>query len=403
MTVIRESGTITQKRGGRFKIGIITPGTGSSGSYPKETIEAAGRDKVFAAGTHMYLDHATEAQSWERPEGSIKDLVGVLTEDAYWDETSGGLVAEARIYSNWKPVLEEMKDDIGISIRASGEVKEDKGKRIVTRLTEARSVDFVTRAGRGGRILEVIESARMQETTAEETRRLLNGALRAAHGGDNVWVWLRDYDDTRAWFDVEREDAGSITYEQTYLIDGVDIVMGDAPVEVVPTTQYVPKTNPAAPAGEETTQKEADNMSDTTNSDTSRVDEADAAKKNPFPPNGGESEIDKLKAENAALKAEIAELKKAKAKESRRTEVAGIVEEAFGDLNAPSTKNDLIERFTDSSFETATILSEAKTRADEIRGITGSVRGMGESAPVQESDRPKHTSEDIVSVLEGNR
>ena len=153
MTILREAGTVTQKSGGRFKIGVITPGTGSSGTYPRETIEAAGRDKVFAAGTHMYLDHATEDQDFQRPEGSIRDLVGVLPEDAYLADEAGGLVAEARIYSNWKTALEEMKDDIGISIRASGEVKEDAGQRIVTRLTEARSVDIVTKARRGGRLL----------------------------------------------------------------------------------------------------------------------------------------------------------------------------------------------------------------------------------------------------------
>ena len=100
MTILKEAGTVTQKPGGRFRIGVITPGAGSSGTYPRETIEAAGRDKVFAAGTHMYLDHATEAQDFQRPEGSIRDLVGVLTEDAYWDDEAGGLVAEARIYSS---------------------------------------------------------------------------------------------------------------------------------------------------------------------------------------------------------------------------------------------------------------------------------------------------------------
>ncbi|ASZ73331.1 capsid maturation protease [Brevibacterium phage LuckyBarnes] len=400
MTILKEAGTVTQKPGGRFKIGVITPGSGSSGTYPRETIEAAGRDKVFAAGTHMYLDHATEADSFQRPEGSIRDLVGVLTEDAYWDDEAGGLVAEARIYSNWRPVLEEMKDDIGVSIRASGEVREDKGQRIITRLSEARSVDFVTRAGRGGRILEVIESARMREASTQDTREQLQAMI----PGDS---FVRDFDPEagRVWYETENG-----TYEQAYTAaDGGLALQGEA-TEVVATTKYVPKTNPA-PAGKETAQKEEAAMADTPNDATSRVDEADSKK--PTPPNGGgggggnETEVEKLRRENAALKAEIAELKKAKAKEARESHVAGIVEEAFKDVEAPTTKRLLIERLSESEDkDDAAILAEAQSIAGETKGIgAGEVHGMGESAPAdrKESEQPKHSAEDTVNLLEGSR
>ena len=148
-------------------------------------------------------------------------------------------------------------------------------------------------------------------------------------------------------------------------------------------------------------------MADTT-TDTSRVDEADPKK--PFPPNNsGETEVEKLRRENAALKAEIAELKKAKAKEARRTEVTGIVAEAFEHINAPATKDALIERFTESDKSADDIIKEAKAFADELTqapSATGSVRGLGESRPVEtgstvsESNRT-YTTEDIINVLEG--
>lgn len=165
MTQIKEAGTLT-KEGGRWLIQAISPGKGSSGSYPQEVLEAAAKDRVFPAGTMMMIDHATEAQDWERPEGSIKDLAGVLTEDARWDDKHGALVAEAKIFEHWRPILESMREEIGISIRASGEVEEADGGRIVKRLVEGRSIDFVTRAGRGGRVLEVLESER--PTTLDE-------------------------------------------------------------------------------------------------------------------------------------------------------------------------------------------------------------------------------------------
>ena len=360
MTLLREAGTLTPQSGGRFKIGVITPGTGSSGTYPRETIEAAGRDKVFPAGTHMYLDHATEAQDWERPEGSIRDLVGVLTEDAHWDDESGGLVAEAKIYAHWKPIIAEMADDIGVSIRASGEVKEADGERIVTKLTEARSVDFVTKAGRGGRVIEVLESARLHEGVNDETRDLLQKAARAAQGDRDMWL-----------YDIETPSDVRATYEQKYTRNGITITLTGEPAEVVPTTVYVPKTTPA-PAGngnQESNPKEAAAMAD--NQNTGRVEEAD-------------SELEKLRKENAALKAEIAELKKAKAKEARRTEVAGIVEEAFEHINAPGMKTRLIDQLTESDKDKDTIATEAKEAADELRtlgGGDGQVHGLGESRP----------------------
>lgn len=393
MTLLKETATLNPKAGGRAKIGIITPGTGSSGTYPKETIEAAGRDKVFGQGLHMYLDHATEAQEWERPEGSLRDLVGVLTEDAYWDDEAGGLVAEAKIFSHWKPIISEMAEDIGVSIRASGEVSEASGQRVVTKLTEARSVDFVTRAGRGGRVLELMESARFNEATAEEIRRLLQDAIKHAHGAESAYVWLRDYDESHVWFDLDTDDSNK-TLEQAYTIDGVNVALTGTATEVVPTTTFVPKQTTPAPVGngnQETDQKEAATMADTT--DTNRVDEADSKK--PTPPNGngggnsGESELERLRRENAALKAEIAELKKAKAKEARRTEVAGIVEEAFENLNAPGMKNRLIDQLAESDKDKDQLIADAKEAADELHrfgGGNGQVRGLGESTPINTSE-----------------
>ena len=397
MTLLRETATLTSKAGGRARIGIITPGVGSSGTYPRETIEAAARDKVFAQGTKMFFNHATEAEDWARPEGDLHNLVGVLTEDAHWDDDAGGLVAEAKIYAHWKPIIAEMADDIGVSIRASGEVKKADGQRIVTKLTEARSVDFVTKAGRGGRVIEVLESARLHEGVNDETRDLLQKAVRAAQGDRDMWLYVRDHNDTTVWFDIETPSDVRATYEQKYTRNGITITLTGEPAEVVPTTVYVPKTTPA-PAGngnQESNPKEAAAMAD--NQNTGRVEEAD-------------SELEKLRKENAALKAEIAELRKAKAKEARRTEVAGIVEEAFEHINAPGMKTRLIDQLTESDKNADTIATEAKEAANELRTLgagDGQVRGLGESRPadtntnVTEAAKPKRTAEDIINALEG--
>lgn len=147
--------------GGRMQIQLITPGWGSSGYYAAPVLEAAARDQVFGSGTHMYLDHPTMAEDEERPERSVRDLAAVLDEDARW--TGDALVADARVFSPWHRVLGEMADAIGVSVRAAAEVSEGEAEgrhgRIVERLDQGISVDFVTHAGRGGKVLEVLESA----------------------------------------------------------------------------------------------------------------------------------------------------------------------------------------------------------------------------------------------------
>lgn len=160
--IVQEAGTATTGTGARLKIQIINEGQGSSGFYPADVLEQAATDKVFNAGTLMFADHPTESEDWQRPERSIKDLVGVLATDAVFED--GALIAEANIFSAWREQINDMKDTIGVSIRAGAEVAiEDKGGgpvQVIKRLTHAASVDFVTMAGRGGAILEVLESAR---------------------------------------------------------------------------------------------------------------------------------------------------------------------------------------------------------------------------------------------------
>lgn len=164
-TRITEAGPLGQAisgppdSGGRMLIQLITPGVGTYGMYPATTLEAAAGERVFPAGTQMYLDHQGEAEKFDRAMvgRSVRDLAAVLTEDARW--TGQALVAEARVFGPFAESLKQMAPDIGVSISAYAEVTPG-NPPIVNRLVEAQSVDFVARAGRGGRVLEVMESAR---------------------------------------------------------------------------------------------------------------------------------------------------------------------------------------------------------------------------------------------------
>lgn len=234
---------------GRLNIQVIDAGWGSSGYYSGKVLENASKDRVFAKGTHMYLDHPSQAEEHDRPERSVRDLAAVLEEDATWNGSA--LVAKAKVFKPYRELLTDpdVAENIGISIRAYADttIGEAEGRKgtIITALTEALSVDFVTKAGRGGRVLAVLESARtrVDEATSNDTREALNAALRAAYGAEDVWLWLRDFDDTTVWFTREDADSSAI-YQQAYaLADNGTAVLADGdPIEVRARTEYVPVT-----------------------------------------------------------------------------------------------------------------------------------------------------------------
>lgn len=170
-TLLREAVAVPAGSGSRRKITIISEGWGSSGYYSRELLARDG-PRIFPAGTHMYLDHPTATEEMERPERSVRDLAARIATTPYMEGPD--LVAEAVIFPHWAPVIDALADDIGVSIRARGEAREGEAEGrtgpIITSLDEGLSVDFVTRAGRGGRIGNLIESARRSPGPLEEAR-----------------------------------------------------------------------------------------------------------------------------------------------------------------------------------------------------------------------------------------
>jgi hypothetical protein len=198
-------GTIEEARqDGSMLVQIITPGWGSSGYYSPQVLEAAGKTKVWPAGTHMYFDHPSVTENNDRPERSVKDLAAVLLEDASWNGSA--LVARVKPTGLGKTVLadETFRKAIGVSVRASAEMEVGEAEKrsgwIVQEIfpDPMNSVDFVTHAGRGGKILEVLESARAAQTddTTEQTdaprtvELTCEAALNAIREARNVGQWM---------------------------------------------------------------------------------------------------------------------------------------------------------------------------------------------------------------------
>lgn len=256
-------GEAKQNGDGSLPVQIITPGWGSSGYYSAEVIEAAATEKVWPAGTHMFFDHPTQSEAAERPGRSVKDLGAVLAEDATWNGKA--LVARVTPIGLGKTVLadKDFRKAVGVSVRASAEmdVGEAEGRTgmIIERILPNvnNSVDFVTRAGRGGMILESAKAAQESGELDSDRRDKFRDAIRDAYAEDKVEVWVSDYDDTTVYFERWGGDNPGV-FSQPYDESDDTVTLKGEPTQVRVKRTYVPVDEAAAvPRTVELTQEAA--------------------------------------------------------------------------------------------------------------------------------------------------
>ncbi|HEY0889364.1 MAG TPA: hypothetical protein VGE38_07125 [Nocardioides sp.] len=399
---IAEQATLVEsvdKKTGRILVDIVTPGVGSSGYYSPEVCEAAAG--LVTVGTQMFIDHPTDAEEMERPIRSVKDIAAVFTEPARWDPDrgeAGSLVAEAQVVPAWVETMEVIQGAIGVSLRGSatdiveGERPDGSRGRIVEGLHAIDSVDFVTRAGRGG-AFSLLESARpsrvnhravghgLEEATVNDTREALQTTLRDAYAGDKTYVWVRDFDDSTVWFEVEGEGDDNGIYAQAYSADGTEL-SGDR-TEVRVQTTYVPVTRPDSntPTTEESQEDTMGKIQIEESEHTRLTEKA--------------GRVDALESENATLKAEKAALEEGRAADQRRARAMDLIREhehAFTPLEAKGLVAELPVKegvLDEEAFGTQ--LAEHAAAAAQAKGA-GTVTGFG-----QTTDTTKTTTESAAA------
>lgn len=210
------------KTDGVVPIKIIQPGWGSSGFYPADVLE---RDRTVFEGAQMFWDHPSQTERVDRPERSLKDLAAVIEGPVRWvneGRDGPGLYAEARVFKPYRETLAELAPHIGVSIRASGSAAEGEADgrkgRIVESIKSAFSVDFVTKPGAGGKILEIFESARglnQDPHTPEEDSMDLQEAIAARDAAE------RDRDAANAELEETKTTLEEVTSERDSLKEDV--------------------------------------------------------------------------------------------------------------------------------------------------------------------------------------
>lgn len=396
MAKIREAATATRRGPGRILLTLITPGQGSSGTYTPEVLATAAAERAFPRGTLGMIDHDTPTEAMERPEGSLRNLAIVLEEDAYIGD-GGALQAEAKVASAWRDLVDDFHEHIGASIYAAADIKvNESGEKVIERIipNPFNRTDLVTVAGRGGKIEQVLEAAKViesrsvvAEAMAEDIRMWLAATVRDVHANENTWAYLQDYDETYVYFDTHGK-----TYRQQYSLTGVNVTLTGEPVEVRRRVEYDPVILPSNPAGVTENQEEA-NMA--------TIDDKELASLRESASRAAQLETE-LQAEKEARATEAQE-RSEEAKKHRLAEAKRIVTEAFGE-DAPALYTRLAESvatpedFDADAFRTEVTEAAAKAAADQGAGTP---RGMGGFTAPTAAESKKISDEDIIAALHG--
>lgn len=186
--------TEADKAVGKYPVKVIQPGWGSSGYYSEAVLAASAQ---LFEGAQMFWNHPKSSDNYERPERDLRDLAGVLTNVRYEEANANGagIYGDAIVFEPFREALNEIGPYIGVSIRAGGKVHEGEAEGraglLVEEINLVQSVDFVTRAGAGGKVLaQFAEAARspynVLENANEEESMNLEEALNTIGERDNT-------------------------------------------------------------------------------------------------------------------------------------------------------------------------------------------------------------------------
>lgn len=386
MTVQRVTEAVTAaatpKGPGRVLLTIITPGQGASGYYTPEVLERAANEKVFPRGTQGMVDHPTLTEIADRPEGSLHKLALALTEDARWDGEA--LVAEARVRSTYRDIVDEFHDFIGVSISAAAEIR--KGGVIERLIPDPfNRVDLVTVPGRGGRVAAVLESARAREAMASDVRDRLIAALRAADVGYYV-----DHDEQYVIYEpwgTTPTNLARATYDA-----GEPIPTLGTPEPVTRTVTYNPTPADASPAEATTPATESEE-------DTMAKIEIDEQELNQLRESAGRA--DTLAQENKALK-EAAEAAAKSVRERALADARAIVAETFGEQAPAFIVRAAESAATAEDFDPAALRAEVTEAAQAVTTDPAAPNvGATTITYVGESAGPRLTPAEIAARIKG--
>ena len=162
-----ESGVLGAVTGKRvWNARLIASGVSLNGKYYSgEMLESTG-SAAFPVGTLVHADHQTWGEAYDRPEKSVKTIIGAIATEPKLDTVDGveGLYANVEFTEEWAPRVEQIAPFVGLSIStqyiADETAEREDGVETVAAFVPfpTNSVDLVTVPGAKGKLLRAIES-----------------------------------------------------------------------------------------------------------------------------------------------------------------------------------------------------------------------------------------------------
>lgn len=170
----------SDRAGAKWRVLMIRAGTSANRvHYSEEVLKKAA---PLFEGIQAYADHPSADERRNRPERSVRDVVGWY-DNVAWSDEHKGLTGDFHVLASASWLREALKssweggkpDLLGFSINASGiksgQVRD--GGYLLEGITKVNSTDVVTTPGAGGRLLDILESA----TENTSSRALLTESL----------------------------------------------------------------------------------------------------------------------------------------------------------------------------------------------------------------------------------
>ena len=162
-----ESGVLGAVTGKRvWNARLIASGVSLNGKYYSgEMLESTG-SAAFPVGTLVHADHQTWGEAYDRPEKSVKTIIGAIATEPKLDTVDGveGLYANVEFTEEWAPRVEQIAPFVGLSVStqyiADETAEREDGVETVAAFVPfpTNSVDLVTVPGAKGKLLHALES-----------------------------------------------------------------------------------------------------------------------------------------------------------------------------------------------------------------------------------------------------
>lgn len=201
------------------------------------------KGQLVVAGTYSSIPRAQEVRTLVR-EGHIRTTsVAFMDAKRVTDKSGVTHITQAELLNGAFVPIPSNRESLVIGAKEYAlKVGARNSEKDVERLQSIHDMSVENGASCSGKSVRVIGAVRKFAggLTANDLRESLTAALREAHGGEEVWVWVRDFAEDWVVFEVEDAEHGMRLFRQPYAAEDGAVALSGSPDPVTVRVTYVP-------------------------------------------------------------------------------------------------------------------------------------------------------------------